>query len=47
MIIDAHNHPDWHGRDLNRVLENMEECNIDMTWLMSWESPADEYDPWQ
>lgn len=44
MIIDIHNHPDWHGHDLNRFLENMDKYNIDVTWLLSWESPADEYD---
>ena len=45
MIIDAHNHPDWHGHNLGRFLENMARCGIDKTWLLSWESPADEYDP--
>lgn len=45
MIIDAHNHPDWHGHNLSRFLENMARCGIDKTWLLSWESPADEYDP--
>lgn len=23
-IIDAHNHPDWHGHNLPKALENME-----------------------
>ena len=45
MIIDAHNHPDWHGHDLNRFLANMEQYHIDVTWLLSWEAPADEWDP--
>ncbi|NPV80379.1 MAG: amidohydrolase family protein [Firmicutes bacterium] len=45
MIIDAHNHPDWHGHDLARFLANMEKYNIDKTWLLSWEAPSDEYDP--
>lgn len=45
MIIDAHNHPDWHGHDLGKYLINMAECNIDKTWLLSWESPLDEVDP--
>lgn len=44
MIIDAHNHPDWHGHDLNRFLKNMEANDIDVTWLLSWECPRDEYD---
>ena len=45
MIIDIHNHPDWHGHDLNRFLANMDKYGIDKTWLLSWETPADEYDP--
>ncbi len=46
MIIDAHNHPDWHGHDLDRFLANMKAGGIDKTWLLSWECPRDEYDPW-
>ena len=46
MIIDAHNHPDWHGHDLNKFLVNMEKNNIDKTWLLSWECPLDEYSPY-
>ena len=42
-ITDAHNHPDWHGHDLNRFLENMDSCGIEKTWLLSWECPRREY----
>ena len=45
MIIDAHNHPDWHKHDLRRFLANMKQFNIDKTWLLSWETPKDECDP--
>ena len=45
MIIDAHNHADWHRHNLDKFLKNMEKYNIDKTWLLTWESPADEYDP--
>lgn len=45
MIIDAHNHPDWHKHNLQRFLENMDQYNIDKTWLLSWEAPPDECDP--
>ena len=45
MIIDAHNHPDWHGHNLDKFLQNMAEHNINKTWLLTWECPADEYDP--
>ncbi len=45
MIIDAHNHPDWHAHNLDKFLANMAQYNIDVTWLLSWECPKDEYDP--
>jgi len=45
MIIDAHNHPDWHGHDLEKFLANMRQYKIDVTWLLTWESPRDEYAP--
>lgn len=45
MRIDDHNHPDWHGKDLDAFLKNMDENHIDITWLLSWECPEDEYDP--
>ena len=44
-IIDAHNHPDWHGHNLERFLSNMQQNGISKTWLLSWECPVDEYDP--
>ncbi len=43
MIVDAHNHPDWHGHDLTKYLANMDKYGIDVTWLLSWECPADEF----
>jgi len=45
MIIDCHNHPDWHGHDFNKFVANMAQHNIDVTWLLSWEAPRDEFDP--
>ena len=45
MIIDAHNHPNWHGHDADRILANMDAQGIDQTWLFSWEVPEDEYSP--
>jgi len=43
MIIDIHNHPDWHGYDFDKFIANMDEFNIDVTWLLTWESPRSEY----
>ncbi|MBI3985634.1 MAG: amidohydrolase family protein [Lentisphaerae bacterium] len=45
MIIDAHNHPDWHGHSLDKYLANMNRHGIDVAWLLAWECPPDEYDP--
>ena len=45
MLIDAHNHPNWHGYDAKKILENMDEQGIDQMWLLTWEVPEDEYDP--
>lgn len=45
MIIDCHNHPDWWGHNLEKFLANMQQYHVDVTWLLSWEAPADEYDP--
>ena len=45
MLIDAHNHPNWHGYDAKRILNNMDEQGIDRMWLFTWEVPEDEYDP--
>ncbi|MCY3990279.1 MAG: amidohydrolase family protein [Caldilineaceae bacterium] len=44
-IIDAHNHPDWHGHDLPKFLANMDRFGIDKTWLLTWECPPDECNP--
>lgn len=43
--IDAHNHPDWHGHDLPKFLENMDRHGIERAWLLTWECPPDEFDP--
>lgn len=45
MIIDAHNHPDWWGKDHDQILADMDACHIDKTWILTWECPEDEYDP--
>ena len=45
MIIDIHNHPDWHGHNMDDFIANMDKYNIDKTILLPWEAPEDEYDP--
>ena len=46
MKIDAHNHADWHHHDFDATIANMDAARIDKAWLLSWESPPDEY-PWE
>jgi hypothetical protein len=45
MIIDIHNHADYHGYNAEKIISNMDEYKIDMTCLLSWEAPVFEYDP--
>jgi predicted TIM-barrel fold metal-dependent hydrolase len=45
MLIDAHNHPNWHGMNAKKIIQNMDEQGIDQMWLFSWEVPEDEYSP--
>ena len=42
-IIDVHNHPDWHGHNLDKYLENMDANGISQTWLLSWECAITDY----
>ncbi|MBO6052574.1 MAG: amidohydrolase family protein [Clostridia bacterium] len=43
--IDAHNHPDYHGRNFERHIADMDEKGMAKTWLLTWECPPGEYDP--
>lgn len=45
MIIDAHNHPDWEKHDFDAYIKNMDTYHIDKAWLLSWETPAGDFDP--
>lgn len=45
MIIDIHNHADYHGYSCGAVLQNMDENGIDITCMLSWECPETDYDP--
>lgn len=45
MIIDAHNHADWHGHDVDKTLANMDRYGINKAWILSWEAPPFDYDP--
>ena len=43
MIIDAHNHPDYHGYTVEKIIRDMDEQSIDKTWLLTWDVPQSEY----
>ena len=43
-IIDCHNHPYWHGKDIDGLVANMDKLGIEKTWLLSWELPRHEFD---
>ena len=45
MIIDAHNHAGYHGFNYERFIANMDQFNIDKTWILSWEAPVGDFDP--
>ena len=40
--IDAHNHPDYYGRNPEQFVKNMDAVGIAKTILLSWEAPLDE-----
>ena len=44
MIIDAHNHPNYHGFSAEKIVGDMDANGIDKLWLLSWDIPGSEYD---
>ena len=42
MIIDAHQHTFWYNRDDSGLITDMDECKIDMAWLLTCEIPPEE-----
>ncbi|MEF3309162.1 amidohydrolase family protein [Paenibacillus sp. GYB004] len=45
MIIDSHNHPNYLNMTCEKIVENMKQCGIDRTWLLTLETPEYEYAP--
>lgn len=45
MIIDCHQHPNWHGKNSDAIVENMDRAGIDVSWLLTWEVPESECHP--
>ncbi|MBI3831595.1 MAG: amidohydrolase family protein [Planctomycetes bacterium] len=44
MLIDAHQHTNWHGTNTDNVVKNMDAAGIDVSWLLTWEVPDGEWD---
>ena len=42
-VIDIHNHPNWHGHNIDALVRNMDEYGIEKTWLLGWDQPESEY----
>ena len=42
MIIDAHQHVFWHGKNDDDLVADMDEHGIDQAWLLTWEIPPEE-----
>ncbi len=45
MTIDSHQHPFWYGRDDAGLVTDMDEQEIDVAWLLSWEVPPEQDNP--
>ncbi|MCE5340164.1 MAG: amidohydrolase [Planctomycetaceae bacterium] len=43
-IIDIHNHPNWHGHNIDALIANMNKYGIEKTWLLAWEISKEEFD---
>ena len=37
MIIDAHQHVYWHGKDVHGLVEDMDDNGIDKAWILTWD----------
>ena len=44
MLIDSHQHTNWHGKNCDAVVADMDRAGIDLSWLLTWEVPEHEYD---
>ena len=42
MIIDTHQHVFWHGKDDAGLIADMDDHEISLAWLLSWEIPPSE-----
>ncbi len=45
MIIDSHQHVNWHGKNEQGLFDDMEANRVDQAWILTWEIPPNDYDP--
>src|SRR5215469_18446007 len=45
-VIDVHCHARWAGYNGARMIKNMDAAGIQRAWLLSWESPEREMNPY-
>ncbi len=45
MIIDAHQHVYWHGKDVHGLIADMDENGIDKAWILNWNITPEEDAP--
>jgi predicted TIM-barrel fold metal-dependent hydrolase len=42
MIIDAHQHVNWHGKNVHGLIADMDANGIDKAWLLNWDIAPNE-----
>lgn len=44
MIIDSHQHVNWHGKNEQGLIDDMTEHGIDQSWVLTWEIPPQDFE---
>lgn len=44
-VIDSHQHVNWHFKDIDGLIQDMDEQGIDLSWILTWEIPPYENHP--
>ena len=46
MIIDCHQHTNWHGRTTRDLVAYLDEAHVAKAWVLSWEALDGGREPW-
>ena len=46
MIIDCHQHSDWHGRRAKDTVAYMDAAGVDVAWILTWEAADGGLEPY-